>query len=84
MAGVVNNYKTAYEEQGHVVEKIRLGLPVEHNLKSKNFVCWRYLELDLEVQPWSEMGSFWKRRRSSSNIHSPNEEAACESGVIPS
>nr|XP_024358457.1 uncharacterized protein LOC112273664 isoform X2 [Physcomitrium patens]PNR32941.1 hypothetical protein PHYPA_024884 [Physcomitrium patens] len=54
MAGVVNNYKTAYEEQGHVVEKIRLGLPVEHNLKSKNFVCWRYLELDLEVQPWSE------------------------------
>lgn len=27
MAGVVNNYKTAYEEQGHVVEKIRLGLP---------------------------------------------------------
>lgn len=28
MSSVIENYKTAYEEQQHVVEKIRVGLPV--------------------------------------------------------
>lgn len=28
MSSVIENYKTAYEEQHHAVEKIRVGLPV--------------------------------------------------------
>ncbi|KAG0621793.1 hypothetical protein M758_3G048800 [Ceratodon purpureus] len=54
MSSVIENYKTAYEEQHHAVEKIRVGLPVEHDTRSTNFVCWRHLELDLEDQSWSE------------------------------
>lgn len=55
MSSVIENYKTAYEEQHHVVEKIRVGLPVEHNTRSTNFVCWRHLELDLKDQPWRDV-----------------------------
>ncbi|KAG0598584.1 hypothetical protein M758_12G086100 [Ceratodon purpureus] len=54
MSSIIDTFKKAYEEQRHVVERIRVGLPVEHNTRSTNFVCWRYLELNLEDEPWPE------------------------------
>ena len=39
MSSVIENYKTAYEEQHHAVEKIRVGLPVR-----KSLLIWLVLD----------------------------------------
>lgn len=61
MSSVIENFKMAYESQGHIVLKVRVGLPVEHSIISPNFVCWRHLNLNLKYTSWAEVDSFWKR-----------------------
>jgi hypothetical protein len=52
MSSVVENYKTAYEEQHHAVEKIRVGLPVCNssltwlvlrNTGVQIWLCWEFI-----------------------------------------
>ncbi|KAG0573139.1 hypothetical protein KC19_VG152000 [Ceratodon purpureus] len=54
MSSVIENFKAAYELQGHIVLKVRVGLPVEHSNTSPNFVCWRHLNLNLRYTSWSD------------------------------
>lgn len=54
MSSVIENFTAAYKSQGHIVLKVRVGLPIEHNVVSPNFVCWRHLNLNLRYTSWSE------------------------------
>lgn len=54
ISSIVNNYKKAYEQSQHRVLRIRVGLPVEHNIESFYFVCWRYLSFDPSSSPWEQ------------------------------
>ncbi|KAI5056557.1 hypothetical protein GOP47_0028375 [Adiantum capillus-veneris] len=54
LSSIVDNFKQAYEKFDHKVIRIRVGLPVEHNTASFNFVCWRYLSLDPSSTPWEQ------------------------------
>ncbi|XP_002969550.2 vasohibin-1 isoform X1 [Selaginella moellendorffii] len=54
ISSIVENYKRAYENHMHTVLKIRIGLPVEHNVESYNFICWRYLTIAPCTQHWQQ------------------------------
>ncbi|KAG0629661.1 hypothetical protein M758_1G120200 [Ceratodon purpureus] len=54
MSSIIENFKTAYEETDHTILNLQIGLPVEHDVMSGNFVCWEHLLLYPSVQPWPE------------------------------
>ncbi|XP_002961750.2 vasohibin-2 isoform X2 [Selaginella moellendorffii] len=53
-SSIVSDYKRAYEGHRHTIQKLWVGLPVELNVESYNYVCWRYLTLTPNLQPWIE------------------------------
>ncbi|XP_024525379.1 vasohibin-2-like [Selaginella moellendorffii] len=53
-SSIVSDYKRAYEGHRHTIQKLWVGLPVELNVESYNYVCWRYLTLTPNSQPWIE------------------------------
>nr|XP_024370159.1 uncharacterized protein LOC112279716 isoform X1 [Physcomitrium patens] len=54
MSSIIEDFKTAYEESDHTILNLKIGLQVEHNIMSPNFVCWEHLCLCPAVQPWPE------------------------------
>ncbi|KAJ7295079.1 hypothetical protein O6H91_Y214000 [Diphasiastrum complanatum] len=54
ISSIVENFVTAYQHSLHMVLKVRVGLPVEHNVDSRNYVCWRSLSLDLTILMWQQ------------------------------
>ncbi|XP_073393834.1 uncharacterized protein [Physcomitrium patens] len=54
MSNIIKNYLKAYEASAHTVLKIRIGLPVEHDVMSSRFICWRHLSLSPNVESWQE------------------------------
>lgn len=54
ISSIVDDYRKAYEQSQHKVLRIRVGLPVEHNVESFNFVCWRHLSLDPSSSLWEQ------------------------------
>ncbi|KAH7442980.1 hypothetical protein KP509_02G011200 [Ceratopteris richardii] len=61
LSSIVDDFKKAYEDIDHKVIRIRVGLPVEHNIASFNFVCWRYLSLDPSSTPWDQCSEALER-----------------------
>eukprot|EP00898_Chlorokybus_atmophyticus_P009240 jgi/Chlat1/946/Chrsp108S01375 len=49
LSQLVEDYKRRYEEAGHRVLAVRIGLPVEHDLHSPRPVCWRHLSLSVPL-----------------------------------
>lgn len=64
VTSIINDYKMAYEKSRHKVLRIRVGLPVEHNLESFNFICWRYLSLDPSSSSWEQCSEALERHAS--------------------
>ncbi|CAG9464707.1 unnamed protein product [Pedinophyceae sp. YPF-701] len=54
LSDLMADFKRAYERWWHVVLKIRVGLPVDHNLYHAGPVCWRYCHCNLEKVLWEE------------------------------
>eukprot|EP00249_Psilotum_nudum_P016414 c25813_g1_i2 orf=592-1242(-) len=55
ISSIVQNYRQAYEQSEHKLLRISVGLPVEHNIESFNFVCWRSLSLDPCSSSWEHV-----------------------------
>ncbi|KAJ3005666.1 Tubulinyl-Tyr carboxypeptidase 2 [Thoreauomyces humboldtii] len=47
---ILNDYKAAYERNGHSLLKIKLGLPISHDASSNERITWKYLSL--KVTAW--------------------------------
>eukprot|EP01018_Ginkgo_biloba_P020637 Gb_15940 [translate_table: standard] len=54
ISSIIEDYIKAYEGASHVVLRIRVGLPVEHALDSFNYVCWRFISLDMCSLSWEQ------------------------------
>jgi len=52
LADVISDYKKAYETWWHTLQKIRLGLPCEHDVYYTGPVCWRYCSITPTKHSW--------------------------------
>eukprot|EP01025_Chloroclados_australasicus_P001978 TRINITY_DN10468_c1_g2_i4.p1 TRINITY_DN10468_c1_g2~~TRINITY_DN10468_c1_g2_i4.p1 ORF type:complete len:391 (-),score=26.14 TRINITY_DN10468_c1_g2_i4:742-1746(-) len=56
LSDLLGDFKNNYSEWGHQIVKVRIGLPLEHNVYFNGSVCWRFCNVSSAKYSWGRVG----------------------------
>jgi hypothetical protein len=53
---LILNFKECYLKNGHVLHKLKIGLPITHNLTSSEQIEWKFLVIpNISQKDWKDV-----------------------------